>query len=46
VHVFDEGAFPARYWEEEDGINLPDGFFVEVYYDTRINQIVQLRSAG
>jgi hypothetical protein len=44
VHVFDDGAFPARYWEEKDGINLPDGFFVEVYYDTRINQIVQLRS--
>jgi hypothetical protein len=47
VHVFDEGTFLARRWKEEDGINLYHllgGFFVEVYYDTHINQIVQLRS--
>jgi hypothetical protein len=47
VVVFDTGTFLARRWEEEDGINLyhlPGDFFVEVYYDTHVNQIVQLRS--
>jgi hypothetical protein len=47
VAIFDTGTFPARRWEEEDGINLyhlPGGVFVEIYYDTHVNQIVQLRS--
>jgi hypothetical protein len=47
VAVFDTGTFLARRWEEEDGINLyhlPGGVFVEIYYDTHVNQIVQLRS--
>jgi hypothetical protein len=47
VAVFDTGTFLARRWEEEDGINLyylPGDFFVEVYYDTHVNQIVHLRS--
>jgi hypothetical protein len=47
VHVFDEGTFLAHRWEEEDGINLyhlPGGVFVEIYFDTHVNQIVQLRS--
>jgi hypothetical protein len=47
VAVFDEGTFLARRWEEEDGINLyhlPGGVFVEIYFDTHVNQIVQLRS--
>jgi hypothetical protein len=47
VGVFETGTFLARRWEEEDGINLyhlPGGFFVEVYYDTYVNQIVRLRS--
>jgi hypothetical protein len=47
VAVFDEGTFLARRWEEEDGINLyhlPSNFFVEIFYDTHVNQIVQLRS--
>jgi hypothetical protein len=47
VAIFDTGTFLARRWEEEDGINLyhlPGDFFVEVYYDTHVNQIVQLRS--
>lgn len=47
VHVFDEGTFLARRWEEEDGVNLyhlPGGFFVELYYDTHANELVRLRS--
>jgi hypothetical protein len=47
VHVFDEGTFLARRWEEEDGINLyhlPGGFFVELYYDTYANELVRLWS--
>jgi hypothetical protein len=47
VHVFDEGTFLARRWEEEDGINLyhlPSEVFVEVYFNTHINQTVRLRS--
>jgi hypothetical protein len=42
VHVF-----VTHRWEEEDGINLyhlPGGVFVEIYFDTHVNQIVQLRS--
>jgi hypothetical protein len=47
VAVFDEGTFLARRWEEEDSINLyhlPGGVFVDIFYDTHFNQIVQLRS--
>jgi hypothetical protein len=47
VHVFDEGTFLARRWEEEDGINLyhlPGNFFVELYYDMYANELVRLRS--
>jgi hypothetical protein len=47
VAIFDTGTFLARRWEEEDGINLyhlPGGVFVEIYFDTHINQIVRLRS--
>jgi hypothetical protein len=47
VAIFDTGTFLARRWEEEDGINLyhlPGGVFVEIYFDTHVNQIVQLRS--
>jgi hypothetical protein len=47
VHVFDTGIFLARRWEEEDGINfyhLPSGVFVEIHFDTHLNQIVRLRS--
>ena len=47
VAVFDTGTFLARRWEEEDGIGLyylPGGFFVEVYYDTRANELGRLRS--
>ena len=47
AHVFDGGTFLARRWEEEDGISLyhmPGEFFVEVYYDTRANKLVRLRS--
>jgi hypothetical protein len=47
VAIFDTGIFLARRWEEEDGINLyhlSGDFFVELYYDTHMNQIVQLRS--
>jgi hypothetical protein len=47
VHVFNEGTFLARRWEEEDGINLyhlPGGVFVEIHFDTHVNQIVQVRS--
>jgi hypothetical protein len=46
VAIFDIGTFLAQRWEEEDGINLyhlPGGVFVEIYYDTHVNQIVQLR---
>jgi hypothetical protein len=47
VAVFNTGTFLARRWEAEDGINLyllPGGVFVEIYYDTHVNQIVQIRS--
>jgi hypothetical protein len=47
AHVFDEGTYLARRWEEEDGVNLyhlPAGFFVELYYDTHANELVRLRS--
>jgi hypothetical protein len=47
VHFFNESTFLAQHWKEEDGINLyhlPSGFFVEIYYDTHVNQIMQLRS--
>ncbi|MGI4734099.1 MAG: hypothetical protein ACRYG7_02875 [Janthinobacterium lividum] len=47
VTVFDEGTFLARRWEEEDGINLYyllGGVFVEIYYDTPLNQIVRVRA--
>jgi hypothetical protein len=46
-YVLKRGTFLARRWEEEDGINLyhlPGDFFVEIFYDTHVNQIVQLRS--
>jgi hypothetical protein len=49
VAVFDEGTFLARRWEEEDGINLyhlPGGVFVEIYYDTHANEIVQIRATA
>jgi hypothetical protein len=49
VAVFDKGTFLARRWEEEDGINLyhlPGGVFVEIYYDTHANEIVQIRATA
>ncbi len=47
VHVFDDGTFLARHWGEEDGINLYHllgNFFIELYYDTHVNELVRLRS--
>jgi hypothetical protein len=47
VAVFDTGTFLATRWEEEDAVNLyhlPDGVFVELYYDTHTNEITRLRS--
>jgi hypothetical protein len=50
VYVFDEDTYLARCWEEDDGISLyhlpgsGTGFFVEVYYDTYANEILQVRA--
>jgi hypothetical protein len=47
VAVLDSGTFLATRWEEEDAINLyhlPGRFFVELYYDTHINQIHRVRA--
>ena len=47
VAVFDCGIFLARRYEEEDAVNLYHlfgSFFVELYYDTQVNELVGLRS--
>ncbi|MBF9221765.1 hypothetical protein [Hymenobacter ruricola] len=47
VAVFDAGHKVATRWEEEDWVNLywlPGGIFVELYYDTHLKEITQLKS--
>ena len=47
VLVFDQARFLATRWEEEDAVNryvLPGGAFVEIFYDTYVNEITRLRA--
>jgi len=45
--VFDQARFLATRWEEEDAVNryvLPEGPFVEICYNTYVNEITRLRA--
>ena len=47
VLVFDQARFLATRWEEEDAVKLyllPGGPFVEIFYDTYVNEITRLRA--
>ena len=47
VAVFDTGHKVATRWEEEDWVNLywlPGDVFVELYYDTYLKEITQLKA--
>lgn len=47
--VIQHGTYPARRWEEGDGVNryrLPGGFFAERYHDPHANERVRLRSCS
>ena len=47
VAVFDTATFLITRWEEEEAVNLyhlPDGVFVELYYDPHVNEITRLRA--